>query len=98
MAPSHPITIHEDNAGAIVLADTSVTGKRTKHIDVRYHFINDAVKTKKVVLQKIDTKKNLADIFTKALARDRFQDLSRHFVSGAVLKNNGQETDLTFPT
>ena len=57
MAPSQPIVIHEDNAGAIVLAETSVTGKRTKHIDVRYHFINDAVKQNKIALRKIDKEK-----------------------------------------
>jgi hypothetical protein len=74
-----PIVIHEDNAGAIALANTSVTGKRTKHIDLRYHFLNDAVKQGRLKLQKIDAKKNLADIFTKPLARDRFQELARHF-------------------
>jgi len=82
LAPPHPITVFEDNEGAIALSKTSVTGKRTKHIDLRYSFINDAVKKKKVVLKKIDTKKNLSDIFTKALARERFVDLSRHFIRG----------------
>jgi hypothetical protein len=86
LTPPHPITVFEDNEGAIALAETSVTGKRTKHIDLRYSFINDAVKKGRVVLKKIDTKKNLADIFTKALARDRFMDLSRHFVHGAVIQ------------
>jgi len=81
LAPTQPIVIHEDNAGAIVLAETSVTGKRTKHIDVRYHFINDAVKQNRIALRKIETKKNIADLFTKALARDRFTDLSRHLIS-----------------
>jgi len=43
------------------------------------------VKENKIALRKIETKKNIADIFTKALARDRFVDLSRHFVSAAVI-------------
>ena len=80
MAPKKPITIFEDNEGAIALAETSVTGKRTKHIDLRYSFINDAVKTGKVLLTKVDSKKNLADVFTKGLARERFTDLIRRFV------------------
>jgi len=80
LAPPQPITVFEDNEGAIALSETSITGKRTKHIDLRYSFINDAVKKGRIIMKKIDTKKNLADLFTKALARDRFVDLSRHFV------------------
>ena len=58
-----------------------MVGKRTKHIDIKYKFINDQVEQKVVKLVKIDTKKNLADLFTKALSKDRFRELSSKFLN-----------------
>ena len=39
----HCITIHEDNQGAMALVDNPVHHNRTKHIDIRYHFIREQV-------------------------------------------------------
>ena len=44
-----------------------------KHIDLRYHFIREAVEDGKVKMEYIPTADNVADIFTKALPKPRFQ-------------------------
>jgi hypothetical protein len=74
--PARAITIHSDNQGAIALAKDNKFHSRTKHIDVRYHFIREAVEDGKVSMVYIPTDENPADIFTKPLAKAKF----RHFV------------------
>lgn len=66
------IKIFVDNQAAIKLASNSECHKRSKHIDVRYHFIRDIVNTKQVELEYIPTTDQLADIFTKPLAKKQF--------------------------
>jgi hypothetical protein len=48
---------------------------RSKHIEVRYHFIRECVEKKQVTVEHLRTEEQLADILTKALARVRFQEL-----------------------
>ena len=80
--PRHePTIIYEDNSGAIELVSNSVISKRLKHVDIRLCFVNDAIEKKIVVPIKVPTAGNLADIFTKALPRNRFQELASYFVS-----------------
>ena len=65
---------------------------RTKHVDITYHFIQEHVEEGRVRLLDIDTKDNVADLFTKALARDRHQDLVQRLQLlplPASLNNNG---------
>ena len=45
---------------------------RTKHIDIRHHFLRDHVQKNKVKIEFVDTHDQLADIFTKPLAREPF--------------------------
>lgn len=77
-----PITIYEDNSAAI----SSVIGKRTRHIDVKFKFLNHAVEQGNVRLVKVDGAKNIADIFTKALQKDRFIYLANRLVHSTSLK------------
>jgi hypothetical protein len=48
---------------------------RSKHIDVKYHYIRECVEENRVQLQSIGTVEQLADICTKALGRERFCEL-----------------------
>ena len=70
-----PIEILEDNQGAIALAKNPVGHKRTKHIDIRYHFIREAVRAGSVNLTYCPTKDMVADIFTKPLPKIQFEKL-----------------------
>jgi hypothetical protein len=62
-----------DNQGAIALAKDNKFHSRTKHIDLWYHFIREAVDNGKIVMKYIPTTDNVADIFTKALAKPKFK-------------------------
>ena len=45
---------------------------KTNHIDVQYHFVRDMVEEKKVLLEKVDTVKNVADSLTKSVSIEKF--------------------------
>jgi hypothetical protein len=64
-----------DNQSAIALSRNPVFHDRSKHIDVRYHFIRECVGDGRVKIEFIGTEEQLADIATKALARERFCEL-----------------------
>ena len=62
-----PTKIHEDNRGCWYLAKTNMVHPRTKHIDIRHHFIRDAITRGEIDVIQCGTKDMLADIFTKPL-------------------------------
>nr|GEZ74476.1 hypothetical protein [Tanacetum cinerariifolium] len=64
-----------DNRNAIALCYNNVQYSRSKHIDIRHHFIQDKVENDMVELYFVTTDYQLADIFTKALPRERFDFL-----------------------
>ncbi|GKF08608.1 hypothetical protein Tco_0042832, partial [Tanacetum coccineum] len=66
------IPLYSDSKSAIALSCNTVQHFRTKHITVRYHFIKEKVKNEVVELYFVKTDYQLADIFTKALTRERF--------------------------
>ena len=70
-----PILLQGDNHGAIKLAQNPITHSRSKHIDIRHHFVRDLVDRKAIRLQYISTDQNIADILTKALGRPNFNQL-----------------------
>nr|AAT76321.1 putative integrase [Oryza sativa Japonica Group]ABF97341.1 retrotransposon protein, putative, unclassified [Oryza sativa Japonica Group] len=61
-----------DNNSAINIAKNPVQHSRTKHIDIRFHFLRDHIEKGDVELQFLDTKLQLADIFTKPLDSNCF--------------------------
>ena len=68
-----PLTMLCDNQGAIALSKDNKFNSRTKHIDLCYHFIREAVDEGKINVQYIPTAENITDIFTKALPRHKFE-------------------------
>lgn len=67
-----PITIFEDNNGCISIARNSTNHKRTKHIDIKYHFTREQILQNKVIVKYIPTGEQLADAFTKPLPTAKF--------------------------
>ena len=65
----------EDNQGAICIAKNPVSHSRTKHIDVRYHYVREAVNDDIINLQYCPTQEMVADILTKPLPKKRFETL-----------------------
>uniref|UniRef100_A0ACD5Z324 Uncharacterized protein n=1 Tax=Avena sativa TaxID=4498 RepID=A0ACD5Z324_AVESA len=67
--------IYIDNKSAIQLCKNPVFHDRSKHIEVRYHFIRDCIVSGKIDVEHVSMGEHLADILTKPLARVRFQEL-----------------------
>jgi hypothetical protein len=62
-----------DSQSAIYLAKNQVYHARTKRIDVRFHKIKEFVSTSELLLEKIHTSENLADMLTKHITADKFK-------------------------
>ena len=62
------ISIHSDNKSTIAMVENEKFSSRTKHIDVRLHFVRDLVYLKEISLKYVPTNINPADMFTKPLA------------------------------
>ena len=60
-------TVHCDNQSGIRLSENPVFHDRSKHLDIRYHFLRDCVQRGTIQLEYIETYEQVADIFTKAL-------------------------------
>lgn len=74
---SGPIVLYIDNRSAIDLAKNPVFHGRSKHIDVRYHFIRECVEQGLIVIKHIKTGEQRADILTKALTTVKFERMRR---------------------
>ena len=61
------LTLYCDNQGSLELAKNPVHHQRSKHIDIRYHFVRDEVKLGSVKLMYVPSEQNIADIFTKPI-------------------------------
>ena len=64
--------IYCDSKASIAMTKKPSFHSRTKHIDVRFHFIRDLVAKEEILLKYCSTHKQLADILTKSLAADKF--------------------------
>jgi hypothetical protein len=72
---SRPQLFHEDNRGCISLASQVATNHRSRHIDIRHHFLRHYVHNKTVELKYQRTKFMVADILTKPVPKALFQNL-----------------------
>ena len=77
-------SVKSSNQGAIALARDNKFHARTKHINLRYHFIREAVEDGKIQVKYIPTGDNVSDIFTKPLPRPKFAK----FMESLVLRRS----------
>jgi hypothetical protein len=68
-----PIVIHEDNEAAIAISNKSQRTERTKHIDVQFFAVCDDIANKRLRVSPVASEDNVADIFTKPLAAEKFR-------------------------
>ena len=72
--PTPTIILYNNNA-AINLSDDPLLHARMKRIDIKYHFLREQVQSRELAMTYINTKDNLADIFTKPLELQYFSCL-----------------------
>lgn len=84
-------TLKVDNKSAIALAKNPVYHDRSKHIDTRYHFIRDCVQVGSIDLVYVNTEVQLADMLTKPLGRQRFEELREKLGMKVINKFKGSE-------
>lgn len=70
-----PVKMYEDNSRAVAIAKYGNLTKNSKYIEIQYHYINENEENKTIEITKINTEKNIADLFTKSLGLERFVKL-----------------------
>jgi hypothetical protein len=76
--------IHVDNIAAITRAENGIVSDRTKHIDVKYHFMMQEIENESIKLKWIESKEQQADILTKALSGDTFNKFKECLVINVI--------------
>lgn len=77
-----------DNNAALKIAKNPELHQRTKHIDVRYHFLRERVmEVRDIKIQRVDTENNVADMFTKALSPARHEKLRKMMMQYGLHSN-----------
>jgi hypothetical protein len=73
--------IYGDNQSTITISKNGIKSERTKHIDVKYHFVTEQINAGTIKVQWVPTTDQQADIFTKALARPQFERLRKELMT-----------------
>ena len=82
LIPYHQSAIvMNDNQGAIALVKNPVKHTKSKHIDIRYHFVRECYLNQQIVLDYIPSNDNIADIFTKPAKKSLLLKF-RHYLFG----------------
>ena len=89
----HALTVYEDNQGAIALAKNPEFHKRTKHIDIRYHFVREKVEDGQVRLVYCPTQEMLADLMTKPIPAAQFDALRTKLGIDDAVESRGSVED-----
>ena len=89
-------TLFEDNKDAEKLANIPKNRPRTKHIAVKYHHFREAVKSSILMVKRGDTTDQLADIFTKPLARIPLEYLRNKIMGWTAMLSYGNMDILVY--
>ncbi|GKD12801.1 hypothetical protein Tco_1197208 [Tanacetum coccineum] len=80
--------IYIDNESTICIVKNPVSHSKTKHIEIRYHFIRDSYEKKLIQVIKIHTDKNVADLLTKAFDVSRRCDINHKWIMNQTQCNS----------
>ena len=89
-------TLFEDNKDAEKLANIPKNRPRTKHIAVKYHHFREVIKSKILMVERVDTIDQLAGIFTKPLATISLEYLRNKIMSWTVMLSHGNMDILVY--
>lgn len=74
LGDDQPIEVRCDNQSCIAIAKNGGYNPRTKHIDIRHHYIKDALQNGVFKPSYVSTEKQIADGLTKPLKKVKFED------------------------
>ena len=86
VSTGRPTEVFEDNQGTIAISHNPVNHSRSKHIDIRYHYVRKAIENKEIALTYCPTKEMIADTLTKPLPKGQFLKL-RDDIGLVTIKN-----------
>ena len=89
-----PTIVWVDNQGAIKIAENPKQHGRTKHIDVRYHYIREKILDKTITLAYLSTDQMIADMLTKALDRVKFERFRDAIMETSIGGSNHVKFDI----
>src|SRR5216684_2184647 len=72
-----PTTIHIDNQSSIALAHNPEFHDRTKHIDIRHHFLREKTESGEILLEYLPTNEQPADLLTKGLNHEKHETFTK---------------------
>lgn len=72
VSSGQPITIYEDNQATISISNDNICSRKTKHIDIKFHFVRDQISKNVICLKYCNTDNMIADILTKGLTHEKF--------------------------
>ena len=75
------VRVFEDNQGGIALAENPLSSARSKHIHVRFHFVRELLRAKKIGIQFVASEEQHADILTKSLGAAPFKSHRRFLLN-----------------
>ena len=70
---TEPMILYYDNTSAIKISKNHVMHAKIKHIVIKYHYVRELVEDKEVKMEYVNSKEQIADIFTKPLHKDEFE-------------------------
>ena len=78
-----PCVVYEDNRACVKIANNPTSQKRTKHIDIRHHFLREHIENGLIELISVSTAEQRADIMTKVLGKELFEHF-REFITSNI--------------
>ena len=85
-----PVTLFVDNQSTIAIAKDPIRNQRTKHIDIKYHFIRSEIKNGNIAMNYVPSEENMADGFTKPMTKGKPSTLLKNImgIQKSLLKQN----------
>ena len=81
--------INEDNQGAIALVENPIRHNRTKHIDIRYHFIRKQVQRECIKELYLQTDLMIVDCLTRHVVKNKLEFCKKVLMGSKNVKSNG---------
>ena len=78
------ITVHCDNIGAIYLGNNAKLSQRTKHIDVKHHFVREYIDKGLIKIVFVKSEENDADIWTKNVKQETYDKHTSKFMRDMI--------------